>query len=204
MIDARFVCLFQWPGSPTLEPQRSRFDASYASTLELLERELTQLNASNIVVQAYFWKEDVRNDGWPKSCAKPHKPGVILSFVSRKDRSRPVELSFPCDTYDIFDDNLRAIALTLEALRKIARYGVAQGSQQYKGWTQLPPPSQPQERQRMTHTEALNFVRDAGGTYGTVEDAYRRAAAVYHPDNRATGNHELFVKLQEAKGVLGL
>ena len=36
----------------------------------------------------------------------------------------------------------------------------------------------------------------------TRKAAYKRAAARLHPDNRETGNHELFLKLQEAMEVL--
>jgi hypothetical protein len=35
-----------------------------------------------------------------------------------------------------------------------------------------------------------------------LREAYRRAAFKLHTDNKATGNHELFVKLQEAMEVL--
>src|SRR5262249_43912483 len=110
MINARFIPLDTWPGRPT-PPAKQRsatFRASYRDTLELLERELEKLNARDITVQAYFRVEQIRNDGWPMNSAEPNQSGVVLSFRSFLSIP-PSPLSFPCDTFDTYDDNLRAI-----------------------------------------------------------------------------------------------
>lgn len=44
---------------------------------------------------------------------------------------------FAVDTFVHWQDNLRAIALGMEALRKVARYGIVKGNEQYSGWKQL-------------------------------------------------------------------
>lgn len=44
---------------------------------------------------------------------------------------------FAVDTYTTWQDNLRAIALGLEALRKVERYGITRGTEQYTGWKML-------------------------------------------------------------------
>jgi hypothetical protein len=214
MIDARFVPLTNWPKTETPRHKQrvATFRASYAGTLDLLERELAALYARNITIQAYFRREDIRNDGWPKSSAVPTASGVVLSFDVRSKpaegevypKAVVTELSFPCDTFTTFDDNLRAIALALEALRKIDRYGVTPGHEQYKGWAQLPAASNPAN---MSCDEAAAFIAQYSGytIYGVFNDltgAYRSAAAKLHPDNKQNGSHEQFLRLQRAKEIL--
>ena len=212
MIDARFVPLTRWPGvaTPPAKQRAARFEASYSATLDLLERELRALTAQDIVVQAWFTWEQIRDDGWPRSAANPSQSGLILSFTVRKvvnHKMTVTALSFPCDTFDTFDDNLRAIALTLEALRKIDRYGVTQGNQQYTGWKQLPA-QDTNNNGSMSRGDAIAFIAMHSGMsmHGAEIDlqyAYRTAARKLHPDS-GDGDHELFVKLQKAKEVLGL
>lgn len=138
MIDARFVPLKSWPGerTPASRRQKAQFRATYAKTLELLEAELVHLRAKEIVIQAPFRLDQIRNDGWPRSSAAPNDVGVILSFETRTG-----PLAFPCDRFQTFDDNMRAIALSLQALRAVDRYGVTRKAEQYTGWKKLPPPS---------------------------------------------------------------
>ncbi len=45
---------------------------------------------------------------------------------------------FPCDRFKHWDDNLRAISLTLERMRAVDRYGVTLNKQQYAGFKALP------------------------------------------------------------------
>jgi len=195
MIDLRFVPLENWPGiqTPNWKRKDGSFRASYAKTLDQLEYELNALKAKNITVQAYFGRDQIRNDGWPFSKANPAGPGVVLSFTSKNG-----ELSFPCDTYKAFDDNLRAIVLALEALRAVDRYGVTQHAEQYKGWSRLPPAPQ-----NMRATDALAFVALHSGIQPQASDqfekAYRVAAKKLHPDNQQTGDEGQFIMLQQAK-----
>lgn len=196
MIDLRFVPVEHWPGQKTPSAQRKdgRFRVSYAGILDDLEIELIRLKATSIIVQAYFVREDIRNDGWPRSHAEPTEPGVILSFTSKAGN-----LSYPCDTYHTYDDNLRAISLTLAALRAIDRYGVSQHGEQYKGWLKLPPAPD-----KMTKEDAFQFF----GLYShtkivdadTLKAAYREAARVLHPDSGAPSQH--FIMLGQAQTAL--
>lgn len=198
MIDLRFVPIEKWPIEPTPPHRRKAgsFRASYAKTLDLLEYELQQLRAKHIIVEAYFTRAQIRNDGWPLSKANPSQPGVILSFTGKNG-----ELSFPCDTYQTFDDNLRAIGLALEALRAVDRYGVTQHAEQYKGWAKLPPAPE-----SMRSEDALTFLalfsNVAVVDSESMDKAYRDAARKLHPDNQHTGNTHQFHLLQQAKDAL--
>ena len=136
MIDCRFKPIEKWPSKPTpsWSRQRGQFKAGWQKTLDLLERELNRLSAKDITVEGFFRPADIRNDGWPKSSSRPTQPGVILSFSTKQGR-----MVMPCDRYDNWESNLRAIALTLEALRAVERYGaVSEQQEQYTGWLKLP------------------------------------------------------------------
>jgi hypothetical protein len=200
MLNARFVPITQWPGKPTPSYQRkqAQFRANYVQTLDLLEYELGKLHAKEILIQAHFRHEDIRNDGWPKNTAQATDDGVILSFDSPKG-----PLSFPCDRFNSYDDNLRAIALALEALRAVDRYGVTQHNEQYKGWAQIAAPK------KMSVQEAAEVLERYSGIHWqaiirdpqTFQRAYRLAATGTHPDKPA-GSNERFLEVNQAKEII--
>ncbi len=218
MIDLRFVPLKQWPGEPTKERRNATFRSNYLKTLDLLEHELRKIDAREIVVEAFYRDDQIRNDGWPKANQKPAHPGVILSFKKPagprflKDGQWKIKLtplSFPCDTYIHIEHNIHAIALSLEALRAVDRYGVTKRSEQYAGWKQIEAPPLTgfnstedaaafMVAQQDTPTPAYQVIADAA----LRQEIYRRAARRLHPDNDRTGNHDLFVKLQQANAIL--
>ncbi len=136
MIDCRFKPIEKWPSKPTPDWRRqySRFKAGWKATLDLLERELGHLGAKDITIEGFFFLNDIRNDGWPKSSARPSQPGIVLSFTTKQGR-----MVMPCDKYTDWESNIRAIALTLEYLRAVERYGATSEKQeQYTGWLRLP------------------------------------------------------------------
>lgn len=182
-----------WPGRHTSPRKRAPFRASYVDTLALLERELGYLQATHIVFQVALQGRDIRQDGMPRADARPAHPGVILSFDSKHG-----PLSYPCDTFLEFEDNIRAIALSLENLRAVDRYGVTRRGEQYRGWTPLPAPAP-----TMEPAVALLVLCELSGTIVELSDwrdAYRLAAKAAHPD--MGGSPEKFAKLQRAKEVL--
>lgn len=122
-----------WPHKETRSRERGQFEASYTSTRALLYRECTQLGATSAVLQLACTEDDIRLDGELRANARVTHPGVIVSLVSRHG-----PLTFATDRFKHWDSNLRAIALGMEALRKVDRYGIAEGAQQYVGWKQLP------------------------------------------------------------------
>lgn len=220
MIDLRFVTLTVWPGAPTAARKNAPFRTSYTKTLDLLEFELKKIDARGIVIAAFYSVDQIRNDGWPRANVNPRDPGVILSFrkpegpTFLKDGKwfvNVVPLSFPCDTYHHIEHNIHAIALSLEALRAVDRYGVTKRSEQYAGWKQIEAPTaggflNMEDAALFIATQAgvgvsndgiNNLIVDAA----TRQTMYRAAARRLHPD-AASGNHELFVRLQQALALL--
>lgn len=151
MINVRFVYL---PRPKGLLLMRSQFRGSYGKTLKDLERELDHLDAHSITIQAGFPNSKIRNDGWPYSSARPEHPGVVLQFQRGKD-----VLTFRSLKFSTFEENLRAIALTMDALRRVDRYGVVEG-EQYQGFKQIAAPAADSK------LEKLIRMRDGAATEG--------------------------------------
>lgn len=192
-------------------PIISRFDSALGSTQETLERELHELGTpqwgprSEYILMMDVEESDLRIDGAIRANAKPHSQQVAVSFESKDG-----PLLFACGRFTTWQDNLRAIALGLEALRKVDRYGITQSDEQYTGFRALPP-GVPMPAAKMTLDEAARFlIEQSGGEGWSVErvlnDAdvasqlYRLAARKLHPD--AGGDHDLFVRLGEAHKLI--
>jgi len=199
MLNAHFKPLHQWPGKRVEETESSRFKAGYDNTLAKLEYELEKLEASEIIIQVDGLTPDwIRNDGWPKGQwwnLKHARSGVILSFQSPKGA-----ISFPCDRFNYWQDNLRAIALSLEALRAVDRYGVIRGNEQYRGWTQIG-----NGNGKMDRASALKFIESLLGAsvpaQANIRDVCRKLKILHHPDHTG-GSHETFVAIGQAEEVL--
>lgn len=206
----------KWIGSETKRPGNSQFKQTYSNTKTILQNELSKLAAidSTVQIEMFIRAEDLRADGELRASAKPFRPGVVLSFskVKRRffdERSKSWKnelqtLSYPCDTYNDWQDNLRAIALSLEALRKVARYGVFKYEDMI---SRLALPSA--EGKLSDKDSALHFI--AAHSSLKIEQlsetpwlkaAYFEAAMKLHPDKG--GSNEDFHKLQKAKEILGI
>lgn len=176
-----FRPLAVWP-YPETERRRSRwtFKAGWSSTLDLLDRELRYLDASNIVLGAMFREQDLRLDGMPRADARmPSHPGIELSFDSPHGR-----LVYATDSCDWWEHNVRSIALGLEALRAVDRFGITRKGEQYAGWKQLPAGSP---------GPSIERGRELIAEYGGVREAIKAT----HPDHG--GDREDFEAVQAAR-----
>ncbi len=196
MLDCRFKPIDAWQGkaTPAYNRKKSPFKAKWSQTLDLLERELNYLHAKDIIIDGYFRYTDLRNDGWPKSLAQPSQPGVVLSFDTKRGR-----MNMPCDSYTDWEANLRAIALTLECLRTVERYGVTSDLQeQYTGWLKLPAVSAQDEA--LEHAKTLCRFADRADSLPTLsaalltdpalfEQVWKEAVKKTHPDTGGNGLH---------------
>ena len=192
-----------WPHPETpWHRRRSRytFRAGWRDTLELLKREIAAIGGTNVVIGAGFRESDLQQDGWPRADARePSHPGIEVSFDSKHGR-----LVYATDTCEAWEHNVRSIALGLEALRAVDRYGITRRGEQYAGWRALP--AGPGDDLPKTETEALELLFKVTDTLpGDKFDRaalWRDAVKVAHPDRG--GSEELFRKVQAAKTLLGV
>lgn len=168
-----------WPGERSRSRAMSPFASNLSSTLGLLDRELRALRATDVWLEVAMTESDFRQDGRPRAHAHASHPGVVLSF---KSLTLGKELRYATDRFWKWQDNLRAIALGLEALRKVERYGIANRGEQYAGWAQLSAGGPSRER-----GEAL--IRQHGGV--------RQALMATHPDHG--GDPSDFADVQAAR-----
>lgn len=134
-----------WPYRETPRGQRkgNPFRASFDATLRLLKEELDRLEVTGAVaVRVVTDDTDVRQDGMLRARATVRHPGVALSFSSPKAGV----LTYPCDQFAgryhgevDWQVNLRAIALGLQHLRALDRYGITSRAEQYAGWRAIEP-----------------------------------------------------------------
>lgn len=104
----------------------------------------------------------------------------------------------------------RGIALSLEALRAVDRYGCTQGDRQYRGWAQLPPGEgyEPPPAADMTVDQAAALLaKHSGITAGAIkmdpavrDIALKKAVGVLHPDRG--GDAEEMMRVTRAAAVV--
>jgi hypothetical protein len=196
-----------WVGPSTPDYQRrSRytFKAPWASTLDLLDRELEHLKAADLVIEADFLERDIRLDGMPRGNARqPIHPGVRVAFDSKHG-----PLIYATDSCQYWQHNVRSIALTLEALRAVDRYGATKSAEQYTGWRAIGA-GIAMPAQAMTRDQALAELATLAGWVhlttaagpNVIKQAYRAAARRHHPD--AGGQRADWDRLEAAMKILG-
>lgn len=212
----------RWPYPETKIRKVNPFRAKFDNTLTLLEDELEHLEvAGAVAVRVVAREADVRRDGMLRARADVRHPGVVLSFHSAKSGS----LTYPCDQFlgrwhgEVdWQVNLRAIALGLEALRKVDRYGITERGEQYAGFKALPA-GRAMPASHMTRTEAAQLLERVavGSDLGRARDqlierlltdrdelarTLRHAKAEAHPDRR-DGDRALWDLVEQAATVLG-
>jgi hypothetical protein len=203
-LKAIFRPLRTWPGPATKGRRASPFRAAWPDTLSLLQSEINHLQPRRVVVEMDLQEHQIRNDGYPKANARAGSPGVIVSVELRG----ATWLRWPCDTFTDWQDNIRAIALTLEKLRAIDRYGVTKRSEQYAGWKALPPGGATIVA-ASPHAAAQTLLSLAGdgrdpsaltSSWDVVSEVFRAAAKRTHPD--AGGSSDDYTRATEARAVL--
>jgi len=176
-----------WPeGRPRTAPHQrrhARFKTSFAVARSNLIREIKLLGGGSMIFSSDIPR---RQDGLPYADAKPKSgdPGIACYFTRNKK-----QLCFACDCYLTVDDNMHAIALTIQALRGIARWGTGDMMEAaFRGFTALP------ERSGSSWWETLGVTVNASADQ--VKHAYRILVKKHHPDGG--GDAELFRRVQEA------
>lgn len=174
----------------------SPFSAGWSDTVGLLYDELRHLEAKNVVVEIAIEERYLRLDGMLRSGARATHDGVRVSFESKWGPLRYETAEFTAVYYrgqDGWQSNLRAVALAMEALRKVDRYGVSRRGEQYAGWKQLPSSTDPADAIQ-TAAQAQAVIDEYGG--GDVVAALKAT----HPDHGGDTNE--FRKVQRAREIL--
>lgn len=164
---------------------KTRTELSIAQATQRVLDELARMGIRhNIIISTNL---QLRGDGLPRSGQRqPLDPGAAVYFTDcNQDRCIAV------DRYDRIEDNLAAIAATLDAMRAIERHGGAEIlNRAFTGFTALPAPMAAGE-----HWRSVLEV-DESARLPAVEDAYKRLRRATHPDHG--GTNDAFVRVQRA------
>lgn len=169
------------PGPHTTSP----FRGSWSSTIALLAKELRAhgANPSTTILEVDLPERAIRMDGLPRADARATSPGIVLQFDARTVAGKP-RLRYEVGTYHDWQDNVRAIAKGLEALRAVDRYGVTRRGEQYAGWRALPMGAGDPSPER-----GRALIREHGGVTAALKAT--------HPDHG--GDTDAFADVQAAR-----
>lgn len=183
MIEAYPLC---WPISrPRARyTESARFKTTLGKAIDNLQREVAMLGGLRLVISS---NQPLNRDGTPSArriwigdC------GVAVYFDLKK---KP--MCFACDRWDKIEDNMQAIAKTIEALRGIERWGSGSMVEQaFTGFTALPAPEQP--------WQVLGVSSHA--TREEIEEAHSRLAMKHHPDRG--GDNQIMARINAARDAL--
>lgn len=215
-IEIKIKPLTVWNGAETKKPKRSAFRQTYLNTKELLQKELSYLDVydGSVEIEMFLHPNQIRQNGNLRQDARPYKEGVKLNFLlimsrfvdknTGKNMCRTKMLTYPCDRFDSWQDNLRAIALSLEALRRVERYGVFKFQDVVARLALSSASGKLSDRDTALHfiSEHSGITLQQLGDDSVLKAAYFAAAKKLHPD--AGGDGEDFHKLQDAKRILGI
>lgn len=163
MTDQRYP--LHWPQSwpRTLEPVRSRFKTVFIKARYELFHELELLGATDVILSTNI---PLKNNGEPYANYRITDHGVAVYF---KKGNRP--MVFACDKFDRIEDNLWAVAKTINSIRGIERWGASDMMERaFTGFQALPDPDD--------WRSTLGYPK----TLEEAESAYREMARRAHPD----------------------
>jgi hypothetical protein len=176
-----------WPGG---RPRAARnelalFKTALGAAIRNVQREVNRLGGRDLVISTNL---PLRRDGAPSLRAGyVGDIGVAVYFVLK---TKP--MCFACDSWNKVEDNMQAIAKTIEALRGIERWGSGQMVEQaFTGFIALPAPEQPWQ---VLGLDTSTPIPDQ------VEAAYRRLASEHHPD-RGGDTHRM-ARINAARDAL--
>jgi hypothetical protein len=165
------------------------------SVAEAVNRVLAELERMDIERDFIIISTNVelRLDGLPRSNRRaPKDPGAAVYW--REGRRGPARC-MAIDIYDRVEDNLAAIAATIEAMRAIERHGGAEIlDRAFTGFAALPAP----KTEDAPH-EILGV--DEHATPAEIEYAYRRLAQQCHPD-RDGGSTDAMSRINTARDAM--
>jgi hypothetical protein len=148
-----------------------RWKVDFSTARGHLVNELRLLEARDVVISTNL---PLRRDGLPMvPDREPTDAGVAVYFTRK---GKPYVLA--CDAYDRIRWNIRAVGLTVEALRSIERAGATSMLEQaFSGFAALPP------KGNVKHwRDVLGFAHNVLLSAESVRTAYLELVRIHHPD----------------------
>lgn len=185
----------QWPQAweRTKLRRSAVFKVDMGKAVSELYEQLEALGAKDIVLSSNLM---VRLDGRPLSKQRSTEdPGVAVYFNLDGEAQ-----CIPCDKWINVKDNIRAVGLTVEALRGLERWGAKDMVRAaFSGFKALPGGSgssvTPINR---SWWDILEFDSDEAWNETIIRSRYKDLSKRYHPDNSVTGDAKKFLEIKAA------
>lgn len=178
-MDVQGECPLSWPLGWVRTEARGRGSWPNAGRIgqgaarERLIREVAAIGAEDVVLST---NQALRLDGLPRaSSGEPDDPGVAVYFLLR---GRQTVLA--CDRFNTLAGNYRALALHLEAMRGMERWGVGTLDQAFSAYAMLPAKGETSGAWR----DVLGVGESA--TAAEIRQAYAAKVKSAHPDGGGT------------------
>jgi hypothetical protein len=175
----------QWPKNwPKTDPKKReashRFkNVTLTGALSGLRTEVGRLGGKDLVLSSNY----TLGNTTPKECG-------VVAYFAYEER----QVAIPCDRWDKIEGNIRAIALTIEAMRGMERWGAkSMITAMFSGFAAL------SERTGKSCWELLGLKPEPLPTEKEVMAAYRAKSRTAHPDGG--GSSEAFNELARAKDI---
>lgn len=175
-----------WPRTSNPWPAGNKFgNNSIWKAARGLHAELERMGAEDINLSSDL---QLRNDGMPRSSQSvPRDTGVAIYFTRDGEK-----LVIACDIYNRCEDNIRAIALIIESMRRIERYGGDKMMKRaFTGFTAI---EGPDAIRKEAWWEVLGVIETT--RQEVVERVYKILAKKAHPD--AGGSADEMARLNKA------
>lgn len=172
-----------WPeGWPrTRFPKRSAFKTDFVKARDHLRRQIELMGGRYVVISSNL---KTRQDGYPlANQAEPSDSGVAAYF-QRKEK----QMVFACDKWDRARDNIRAIGMTIDAIRGMERWGASEMMERtFAAFEALPAPK--------SWRDILGLGPQPSEE--EINAAFRQKARSAHPD--AGGSNAMMTELTDAR-----
>lgn len=180
-----------WPRTALVEDARYRFKRpggpygrepwTFAAARDALYEEIRKLGAGNVVISSNF---QTGRYGEPLEGRRRPDDQAIAVYFTREGK----QLVMACDRFLRAEENMRSLALALDAIRQLERHGGGVMMEKaFAGFTAIEPPRSP--------WGVLGVKPNA--TREEVEAAYRAKAKAAHPD--AGGSTAAMAELNQAR-----
>ncbi len=164
-----------WPKTEPLRRETAKFKQTLPGALANLQRQIALMGGTGTLLSSNY----------TLGAANPKDPGVVAYFTWNK-----LDMATPCDRWNRIEANVQAIALTVEAMRGMERWGAKHMIRaMFTGFKQLP-----ETTSGPSWWTVLGVPVNAGRD--VVAEAYRKLVKSTHPD--AGGDQEKFIQVQRA------
>jgi len=172
-----------WPKTDASRRETARFNTTLPAALANLQKQIKLMGGKNLILSSNY----------TLGSANPKEPGVVAYFdwcaEPHKYPQQFLSMAIPCDRWLRIEHNVQAIALTVEAMRGMERWGAKHMIKaMFTGFKALP------AAKSSDWWVVLDVDRNAQVDH--IKERYRSLVKQFHPDNG--GSTDDFRRVQTA------